>query len=143
MSLLSFPFPPRIIPRLIPPRFQCALLDGEIGRATRKAMDVLQEQYNDRLLRIVSDYQRARHPTFAVTYVNAKIPFEELPSRSLSNVDCFHPSLDTHRFIAAEMWNRLTGDKTARSQPFTPWTRDLRFRCLEEGDRIITDTLIR
>ena len=106
-------------------------------------MDDLQVEYNDRLLKIVSDYQRARHPTFAVTYVHAEIPFGNYPIEALSNVDCFHPSLDSHRFIAAGMWNRLTGDKTARSQPFAPWTRDLKFRCLEEGDRIITDALIR
>jgi len=106
-------------------------------------MDDLQVEYNDRLLKIVSDYQRARYPSFAVTYMNAEIPLGDYPVESLSNVDCFHPSLDTHRFIAAGMWNRLTGDRGARSQPFTPWTRNLRFRCLEEGDRIITDTLIR
>ena len=106
-------------------------------------MDDLQEKYNDRLLNIVSDYQRARHPTFAVTYMNAEIPFNEYPIEALSDVDCFHPSLDTHRFIAAGIWNRLTGDKWARSQPFTPWTRNLKFRCLEAGDRIITDALIR
>ena len=106
-------------------------------------MDELQAEYNNRLLKIVSDYQRERHPTFAVTYISAETPFDEYPVEALSNVDCFHPSLDTHRFIAAGIWNRLTGDKSAREQPFTPWTRDLRFRCLEEGDRIITDTLTR
>ena len=106
-------------------------------------MDELQEEYNNRLLKIVSDYQRAHHPTFAVTYMSAEIPFSEYPIEALSSVDCFHPSLDTHRFLAAGMWNRLTGDKPTREQPFTPWTRDLSFRCLEEGDRIITDALIR
>ena len=105
-------------------------------------MDELQAEYNDRLLKIVSEYQRARHPTFAVTYMSAEIPFNNYPIEALSDVDCFHPSLDTHRFIAAGMWNRLTGDKMARSQPFTPWTRNLKFRCLEARDRIITDALI-
>ena len=110
---------------------------------TRKAMDDLQAQYNDRLVKIVSDYQRARDPAFAVTYVGAEIPLGDYPIEALSNVDCFHPSLDTHRFIAAGMWNRLTGNKIARILSFTPWTRDLTFRCLEEGDRIVTDALIR
>ena len=105
-------------------------------------MESLREKYNNRLLKIVSDYQRAHHPTFAVTYMSAEIPFNDYPIEALSNVDCFHPSLDTHRFIATGMWNRLTGDESARSEPFFPWTRDLRFRCLEEGDRIITDALI-
>lgn len=123
--------------------FQCALLGGDIGKVTRRAMDELQAQYNDRLLKIVSDYQRARDPRFAVTWIGAEIPLHEYPIEALSNVDCFHPSLDSHRFIAAGMWNRLTGDKTTRSQPFAPWTRDLTFRCLEAGDRIITDALIR
>jgi len=104
-------------------------------------MEKLGEEYNVRLLKIVSDYQRARHPTFAVTYVSAEILFNEYPIEALSNVDCFHPSLDSHRFIAAGIWNRLTGDKSARLEPFTPWTRDPRFRCLEEGDRIIIDDL--
>ena len=82
----------------------------------------LQAQYNGRLLKIVPDYQRARHPTFAGTYVSTEIPYNEYPIEDLSNVNCFHPNLDTHHFIAPEMWSRLTGDKSARSQPFTPWT---------------------
>ena len=74
--------------------------------------------------------------------MNAEIPFKAYPIEALSDVDCFHPILDTHRFIIAGMWNRLTGDKRARSQSFTPWTRTVKFRRLEEGDWIITDALI-
>jgi hypothetical protein len=32
-------------------------LGGEVGKAKRAAMDSLQDQYNDRLLKIVTDYQ--------------------------------------------------------------------------------------
>jgi len=141
---LNQPYCEKILP-LIPHlnwECSCALLGGEAGTATRKAMDDLQAQYNDRLGKIVSDYQRAHDPTFAVTYVGAEIPLGDYPIEALSDVDCFHPSLATHRFIAAGMWNRLTGDKNARMEPFAPWTRDLTFRCLEKGDRIITDALI-
>ena len=105
---------------------QCAFLGGSIGRAARRTMDDLREEYNYCLLKIVSDYQRERHPTFAVTYMSAEIPFHEYPVEALSDVDCFHPSLDTHRFIAAGMWHCLVGDKLAREEPFTPWTWDLR-----------------
>lgn len=60
---------------------------------------------------------------------------------ALSNVDCFHPSLKTHRLFAAGMWNRLVGDAEEKEEVFA-WTETLEFRCLEEGDRISTKTLL-
>ena len=42
-------------------------------------MDDLQEEYNDHPLKIVWDSQRARHPSFAVPYKSAEIPFNEHP----------------------------------------------------------------
>jgi phospholipase B1 len=37
------------------------LLGGEIGAASRAAMDSLQAQYNERLIKIVKDYQTAKY----------------------------------------------------------------------------------
>jgi len=86
---------------LIP--YQCALLGGDIGTATREAINAFQAQCNQHLIKIVSECQRARYPGFAVPYVEAEIPFTEYPIAALSIVDCFRPSLDSHRFVAAGM----------------------------------------
>ncbi|KAG8823498.1 hypothetical protein FRC17_009307 [Serendipita sp. 399] len=39
----------------------CMLLGGAIGNATRAAMDSLQSQYNERLVKIVKEYQQKRY----------------------------------------------------------------------------------
>lgn len=38
------------------------LLGGSVGEVTRAAMDTLQDQYNDRLVKIAQDYQTAHYP---------------------------------------------------------------------------------
>jgi len=38
------------------------LLGGDLGKATRAAMDSLQDQYNERLIKIVKEYQVAKYP---------------------------------------------------------------------------------
>lgn len=42
--------------------FQCSLLGGKIGAATREQMDKLTDQYNARLVKIVKEYQAANYP---------------------------------------------------------------------------------
>ena len=63
----------------------------------------IQAGYNGRMFKIVPVYQRARDPTFAVTYLGTEILLDDYPIKALSNVYYLHPSLDTHHFIAAVM----------------------------------------
>ncbi|KIM23897.1 hypothetical protein M408DRAFT_27493 [Serendipita vermifera MAFF 305830] len=119
----------------------CMLLGGAIGKATRAAMDKLQDQYNERLIKIVKEYQAAQDPKFAVMWQPANIPLGTYPVESLSNLDCFHPSLKTHQLISSYIWNRLPGDAASKAETAT-WTDNLSFRCLQEDDRMRTNTLL-
>jgi len=117
---------------------KCALLGGDIGQLTRYLMDSLQRQYDERLLKIAKDYQRAAYPSFAVVYQPLNVQLRNWPIESVSDVDCFHPSEAAHRGIAAQLWNRLTLDKTSRAESFSLTPGQYPVRCLQEGDRIQT-----
>lgn len=119
----------------------CMLLGGKVGAATRALMDSLMNQYNERLIKIVKEYQTKRYSDFAVLWQPPNIPLSTFPVHALSSVDCFHPSIKTHQLMAAELWNRLVGNATERAVPLA-WSESLQFRCLQEADRIHTDTLI-
>ncbi|CCA72228.1 hypothetical protein PIIN_06162 [Serendipita indica DSM 11827] len=119
----------------------CMLLGGSVGDTTRALMDKLMNQYNERLVKIVKEYQQKRYSNFAVLWQPPNIPLASYPVQALSSVDCFHPSTKTHRFIATQVWNRLVGTADERAATFT-WSEALSFRCLQESDRIRTDTLL-
>lgn len=61
-----------------------------------------------RLLKIVKDYQEHGYPSFAMLWQPATIALSQWPIEAVSQVDCFHPSVETHERIAAGVWNRLT-----------------------------------
>ncbi|PVF99576.1 hypothetical protein CPB86DRAFT_281396 [Serendipita vermifera] len=119
----------------------CMLLPGSVGDTTRALMDKLKDQYNERLIKIVKDYQTAHYSDFAVTWQPASFEIAGFPVSALSDVDCFHPSLKAHQFIAAGVWNRLVGDNAERSTS-QPWVDTLSYRCLQEDDRIQTSALL-
>lgn len=119
----------------------CMLASGALGNATRSAMDQLQDMYNERLIKIAKEYQTAQNPKFAVMWQPANVPLSSYPVESLSNVDCFHPSLKTHQLISSHIWNKLPGSATDRAGAFT-WTNDLLFRCMQDDDRLKTNTLL-
>ncbi|KAG8854234.1 hypothetical protein FRC20_001083 [Serendipita sp. 405] len=119
----------------------CMLLSGVAGNATRLLMDTLQTQYNERLVKIIRDYQQARYSDFAVLWQPANVPLSTYPVDALSSVDCFHPALKTHQLIASETWNRLVGTTAERSTTIS-WRDSPHYRCLQAEDRIHTDTLL-
>jgi phospholipase B1, membrane-associated len=74
----------------------CALLGGAIGQHTRDLMDELMDQYSthsrsfrsplklisvvdDRLVQIITEYQTANYPDFAVLWFPANIPLSSYP----------------------------------------------------------------
>ncbi|KZV88552.1 hypothetical protein EXIGLDRAFT_772595 [Exidia glandulosa HHB12029] len=119
----------------------CALLGGAVGNATRTLMNSLTDQYNERLQKIVKDYQRAGYKSFAATWQPPNIPLSSYPIEALSDVDCFHPSQATHARIAAAVWNRLTLATADRAEVFA-WADTPVIRCLQDTDRIQTKDLI-
>lgn len=119
----------------------CALLGGDVGKRTRNRMDDLTSQYNDRLVKIVKKYQELKYPDFAVIWQPPIVTLDRYPIEALSPVDCHHPSLKTHELFATGIWNRLVGTKEEKAVPVA-WTASPLIRCLEEGDRILTNTLL-
>jgi phospholipase B1 len=120
----------------------CALLGGKIGEFTRSQMDDLQTQYNERLVKIVKDYQIARDPSFAVIWQPVNLPLAQYPIEALSDVDCFHPSTLAHERLAMGVWNSLTSSDYTLKSAAWPWADNLSFRCLEEADRIPTNAAL-
>ncbi|PVF99580.1 hypothetical protein CPB86DRAFT_813744 [Serendipita vermifera] len=119
---------------------ECMLLPGPIGDATRSLMDKTRDQYNERLIKIVKDYQAAHYPDFAVTWQPAAFDLARYPAKG-ELLDCFHPSLQTHQLTAAEIWNRLPGSDAERGV-LQPWIEKPTFRCLKEDDRIQMSALL-
>ncbi|EJD43634.1 hypothetical protein AURDEDRAFT_145439 [Auricularia subglabra TFB-10046 SS5] len=136
---LNQPYCSQLIPAV--PHFNiecsCALLPGLIGQTTRALMDKWAAQYDERLLKIVKDYQKANYSDFAAIWQPLNIPLASFPIQSLSSVDCFHPSEATHARVAAEAWNRLPLSASARGQTFAYPDKPL-IRCAQPEDRIQT-----
>lgn len=63
-------------------------------------MDTVSEAYNQRLEAIANKNKGVAGGTFAVMYSPAPIDLSSFPVNALSNVDCFHPSLKGHQYIA-------------------------------------------
>ncbi|KAI8875872.1 hypothetical protein K501DRAFT_201698 [Backusella circina FSU 941] len=63
-------------------------------------MDALSDAYNVKLQSIADKYKGTANGTFAVMYSPAPIQISSFPVDALSNVDCFHPSLKGHQWIA-------------------------------------------
>ncbi|CAO0790875.1 unnamed protein product [Mucor circinelloides] len=70
-------------------------------------MDALSDAYNEQLQTIANKYKGQPNGTFAVMYSPAPIDISSFPIDALSNVDCFHPSLKGHQWIAKSFWNQL------------------------------------
>ncbi|KAI9477877.1 MAG: hypothetical protein EXX96DRAFT_229104 [Benjaminiella poitrasii] len=70
-------------------------------------MDALSDAYNAKLQAIADKYKGTSGGTFAVMYSPAPIDISSFPIDALSNVDCFHPSLKGHQWIAKSFWNQL------------------------------------
>jgi phospholipase B1 len=86
----------------------CAFMPEPLGLVTRRKMDSMTEQYNQRLKRIVDDFQASARPEdqFAVTSDEAfwNVPVTQFPIEGISDIDCFHPSRLLHQNMASTFW---------------------------------------
>ncbi|KAG8831135.1 hypothetical protein FRC17_003618 [Serendipita sp. 399] len=140
---LNQPYCSKLLPSIPHKNLECAcsLLGGHIGETTRALMDELTDQYNERLVKIATEYQKKKYPDFAVVWQPEVVHLGTYPIQALSDVDCFHPSLASHELLATSIWNRLVGTAEEKEAPVT-WTTAPQVRCLQPGDRIRTDTLL-
>jgi phospholipase B1 len=88
---------------------QCeCLFDPDAGEV-RETIDSLITEFNRRAVKIATYYQNKAYSNFAVvvqpfasgTYIS------DLPSRFLSDLDCFHPSHAGHEAMAIALWNAM------------------------------------
>ncbi|EIW72937.1 hypothetical protein TREMEDRAFT_15851, partial [Tremella mesenterica DSM 1558] len=123
------------IPHL-PVECSCALLPGPAGDYTRQRMDELGEAYDTAVLEVIREWEQEDDPTFAAIWQpGSAIDLEHWPIEALSPVDCFHPSEETHRRVAAGLWNRLTLSLDDKARPIY-WEDIIKVRCLQEEDTI-------
>ncbi|KAI9322818.1 hypothetical protein BX666DRAFT_2117993 [Dichotomocladium elegans] len=115
-------------------RKMCGCFSG--GDENRNQMDVHAEGYNGMLLEIYNQYKNQQSPTFGIAYQPANINLANFPITALSNLDCFHPSLDAHQWIAKSIWNGLFTPQASKPNvlDFDP---DLKIYCPVESDRIM------
>ncbi|KAH8920097.1 hypothetical protein BT69DRAFT_440153 [Atractiella rhizophila] len=96
------------------------------------------EEMNEALIRIAFEYKQAKYDNFTVLYHPLEFDWVSFPIEPLSNVDCFHPSLEAHKRLAKYVWNGLlegTGGKQKME-----WEEDGgTMRCLQETDRVGMD----
>ncbi|KAG8803599.1 hypothetical protein FRC18_007251 [Serendipita sp. 400] len=140
---LNEPYCSKLLPAVPHKNLECAcsLLGGDIGEATRNLMDELTNQYNERLVKIATEYQKKKYPDFAVLWQPEIVHLGSYPIQALSDVDCFHPSLASHELLATNIWNRLVGTAEEKAVPVL-WSTEPQVRCLMPDDRIRTDTLL-
>jgi phospholipase B1 len=71
----------------------CAFQNTASAEATRNQMDVLAQEYNNRLFKIRNDYMKRQGDDFLLIvdplFKNAAL--DQFPISYISNVDCFHP----------------------------------------------------
>ncbi|KAG1176305.1 hypothetical protein G6F70_005555 [Rhizopus microsporus] len=113
---------------------ECACGTSEEGL---KAMDATSEAYNKQLEKIAAKYPGKPGGSFAVMYSPAPIDILSFPIDAISNIDCFHPSLKGHQWIAKNFWNQifLSKDKKPKHMKFDD---KLKIYCPTENDRFPT-----
>ncbi|KAG1308086.1 hypothetical protein G6F61_005674 [Rhizopus arrhizus] len=100
-------------------------------------MDSVSDGYNQQLQAIAAKYPGKPGGTFAVMYSPAPIDILSFPIDALSNLDCFHPSLKGHQWIAKTFWNQLFLGKSLKPSVMK-FDSNLKIRCPTEDDRLPT-----
>ncbi|KAI9478661.1 MAG: hypothetical protein EXX96DRAFT_571769 [Benjaminiella poitrasii] len=100
-------------------------------------MDAISDAYNQKLQAIADKYKGKPNGTFAVMYSPAPIDILSFPIDALSNIDCFHPSLKGHQWIAKTFWNQMF--LNSASKPTVMKFQDnVKVYCPTDNDRLPT-----
>eukprot|EP01113_Clastostelium_recurvatum_P044961 TRINITY_DN764_c0_g3_i1.p1 TRINITY_DN764_c0_g3~~TRINITY_DN764_c0_g3_i1.p1 ORF type:complete len:414 (-),score=67.18 TRINITY_DN764_c0_g3_i1:75-1223(-) len=87
----------------------CLFKPGPQSDSARQEMDILGQQYNQRIRNIAADYAAKQYPDFAVVVQpqGRDTSIDKFPLSYLSSLDCFHPSVLGHEMFAITLWNNL------------------------------------
>ncbi|KNC96197.1 uncharacterized protein SPPG_08351 [Spizellomyces punctatus DAOM BR117] len=116
----------------------CGFLGGDtfIGVGGRQMMDNAADTWNARLMKIAADY-KGKYNDFAVVVDPATggTPVKSFGQDFISNIDCFHPSVNAHQFIAKSVWNNLFLPSNKKATTYDT-KRETSIYCPTEADRI-------
>jgi len=89
--------------------FECGCIFFKNATTTRTEVDVVTQQYNQRLFKIDEYYKTQHYSDFAVVVQPFlyKANAANFPESFLSTFDCFHPSLLAHETLAVGLWNNM------------------------------------
>ncbi|KAG2172290.1 hypothetical protein INT43_004832, partial [Umbelopsis isabellina] len=111
---------------------ECSCAKTAAGKAF---MDQTCDGYNAQLQQIYQDYKALNSPTFAVVYTPANIQVGTFPIQAFSNIDCFHPSVLAHQWIAKVIWNQLFLPQSSKPTSYS-FDANLQINCPASTDRI-------
>jgi phospholipase B1 len=99
-------------------------------------MDELGRAYDVAVRKLVQQWDAERNSSFAAIWQpGTALDLAHYPIEAVSPIDCFHPSEEAHRRLAAGVWNRLVLPQAYKTFPFA-WEDDVWVRCLEPDDRV-------
>jgi len=89
--------------------FECECIFDKDANKTRLEVDVVTQQYNQRLVKIEAEYKAKNYSDFAAVIQPFLINTQAInfPTSFLSTFDCFHPSLLAHESFAIGLWNNM------------------------------------
>ncbi|CAO3689679.1 unnamed protein product [Umbelopsis ramanniana] len=111
---------------------ECQCAKTAAGRAI---MDATADGYAAQAKQIYEDYKSLNSSSFAVVYTPANIQVGTFPIQAFSNIDCFHPSVIAHQWIAKSVWNQLFLPQSSKPSSYS-WDSNLQVYCPTSQDRI-------
>ncbi|KAG0170908.1 hypothetical protein DFQ28_001416 [Apophysomyces sp. BC1034] len=109
-----------------------------IDKTYHATMNNLAAGYNQQVQKIYQKYKALSNENFAVMYSPAPINITSFPIDGFSNIDCFHPSVKGHQWIAKTLWNNFFQPQANRPTVFN-WNPDVQVYCPKNTDRFLLD----
>ncbi|KAI8576220.1 hypothetical protein K450DRAFT_214495 [Umbelopsis ramanniana AG] len=103
--------------------------------ANQTAMAANVEFYNQALKSVYSTYAAQNFPTFGVAYQPLPVNIMSFPIEAISNIDCFHPALMAHEWLAKMIWNMMFVPQSQKPSTLT-FNMAATTYCPTESDRL-------
>ncbi|KAH8548110.1 hypothetical protein BGW37DRAFT_461495 [Umbelopsis sp. PMI_123] len=103
--------------------------------ANKTIMAANVEFYNQALESVYLTYKAQNFPTFGVAYQPLAVDILSFPIEVISNIDCFHPALMAHQWLAKMIWNMLFVPQSQKPSKLS-FNSAATVYCPTESDRI-------
>ncbi|CAO3587002.1 unnamed protein product [Absidia cylindrospora] len=125
--------------KLDPQRFECLCCRVPIFGKIDIAMHV--HRFNRILQGIAKGYGPGGSlgsDTFTVVYQPFNLDVSSLPVNAISNLDGYHPNINSYRFFSIALWKQMFLSKAEKARTLT-YTEDTDIFCPTASSRIKTD----